>query len=46
MDPDDILDAFAAGDLGDVEFFELAMDAGIGIDVIETALAEARDDAC
>lgn len=38
-----ILEAFEAGDLGQVEFFELALDAGLSLDRIEEALQEAND---
>lgn len=40
----ELLDAFAAGDLGRVEFFELALDAGMTLALIEAALADAEDD--
>jgi len=36
----ELLDAFAAGDMGRVEFVELALDAGLTLEQIEEALFE------
>jgi len=32
MDKDELIEAFEAGDMGEVEFFELAMDAALTIE--------------
>lgn len=40
MGKDKLLNAFAAGEMGRVEFFELALDAGLTLDEIEMALAD------
>jgi len=45
MNRDELLAAFESGDFGEVEFFELALEAGIDFDEIEAALANAREDA-
>ena len=39
-----LLDAFAAGDMGRVEFFELALETGLTLEQIEAALADAEED--
>lgn len=38
----DVVEAFEGGDLADVEFFELAANAGMGFDDIAEAMAEQR----
>jgi hypothetical protein len=38
MDKQELLDAFEAGDFGDVEFFDLALDAGLSMDEIGEAM--------
>ena len=38
MDKQELLDDFEAGDFGEVEFFELALDAGLSMDEIGEAL--------
>ena len=44
MKPDELVNSFLSGDMGDVEFLELAMEAGMEIEAIESVLAEARED--
>jgi hypothetical protein len=39
----ELLDAYAAGDMGRVEFFELALDAGLTIAQIEAAMKREDD---
>lgn len=39
-----VLDAFLSGDLGQVEFFELALEAGLSMEEIGQALEEREDD--
>lgn len=43
MTRDDLIGAFLAGDMGAVEFVELALDAGMGLDEIDQVLADAED---
>lgn len=40
----ELLDSFEAGNMGETEFFELAMEAGLPLSRIEQALREARSD--
>lgn len=44
MNAQALIDSFLSGDMGDVEFLELALDAGMEFDAIEAVLAEARED--
>lgn len=44
MTRNQLIEAFEAGDLGEVEFFELAMDAGIPLEEINATLTKARVD--
>ena len=44
MTADELIAAFEAGDMGDVEFFELALDAGLSLAAIEQALEQAEAD--
>lgn len=43
-DPQDIIDGFHAGDIGHVEFFELALEAGMSLEQIEAALQQAESE--
>lgn len=38
MTKDELVEAFEAGDMGEVEFFELAMDAGMSMEEAGDAL--------
>lgn len=38
----ELLDNFEAGDMGEVEFFELALEAGISLSRIDQALRDQR----
>ena len=40
MDRDELIAGFEAGDFGRVEFFELALDAGMSLAQIEQALTQ------
>ena len=40
----DLIDSFEAGDIGEVEFFELAFDAGMSLAAIDEILKENRFD--
>ncbi len=40
MERDELLAAFESGDMGRVEFFELALDAGMSLPEIEQALTQ------
>ena len=40
----EIIDAFEAGDMGDVEFTELALEAGVSLEDIGAALARVTED--
>lgn len=40
----DIIDGFHAGDIGQVEFFELALEAGMSLEQIEAALQQAESE--
>jgi len=42
MTKDELLDAIAAGDMGEVEFMELALEIGMDLPEIEQAMHEAR----
>jgi len=44
MNRDDLIAAFECGDMGRVEFFELALDAGMGLPEIEKILSDAEED--
>lgn len=44
MTKQELIDAFQSGDLGQVEFFELALEAGLSMDEIGGALEEAEDE--
>jgi hypothetical protein len=44
MTRQEVLTAFHAGDIGDVEFFELALEAGVPLAEIEKALEERADE--
>lgn len=44
LSPDQIFNAFEAGDIGEVEFFELALEAGCDLETISRALQDARAD--
>jgi hypothetical protein len=39
-----VLEAFEGGDIGPVEFFELALEAGLTLAEIEAALAAGEED--
>jgi hypothetical protein len=41
---EELIGAFEAGDMGDVEFFELAMDCGLELSKIEEVLARVKMD--
>lgn len=43
MKRDELIDAFEAGDLGEVEFFELALDAGLSLAEIGDVLERNAD---
>jgi hypothetical protein len=45
MTRDELIEAFEAGDMGDVEFVELALDAGMDLDAINDVLARVLSDA-
>jgi hypothetical protein len=42
MDWDELVGAYESGDIGDVEFFELALDMGADLKKIEKVLADGR----
>ena len=42
MKRDELIDAFEMGDMGDVEFTELALEAGMTIDEISIVLAKVK----
>ena len=44
MTPDELMAAFEAGDMGEVEFFELALEAGMEIGEIGIALYAAKEE--
>jgi hypothetical protein len=44
MSQQQLIDAFLSGDLGQVEFFELAQDAGMDLAEIGVVLAEAEEE--
>ena len=46
MDKEELIEAFEGGDLGEVEFFELALEAGLSLDEIGTALQHAKQLEC
>lgn len=43
MTKQQVIDAFQSGDLGQVEFFELALDAGLSIEEIGTLLEQEQE---
>ncbi|BBB99367.1 hypothetical protein [Bradyrhizobium elkanii] len=44
MSKEQLVAAFEAGDLGSVEFFELALEAGFGTEEIESILSSQEDE--
>jgi hypothetical protein len=46
MSKDELIEALEAGDFGEVEFFELALDAGLSVDEIGLALQHAKQLDC
>lgn len=44
MSAEQLVEAFEAGDMGQVEFFELALEAGLSLERIEAVLGEAADE--
>ena len=40
---DDLIESFLSGDMGSVEFFELALEAGMSLERINEVLAEADE---
>lgn len=45
MTRDEIIEAFEAGDMGEVEFFELALDAGMSLKEVGAVLQRVAVDA-
>ncbi len=44
MSAQELIDAFEIGDLGSVEFFELALDAGMSIETIGEVMARQEEE--
>lgn len=44
MTKDELIEAFELGGMGEVEFFELALDAGIDLDEVATIMQQSRED--
>ena len=44
MNQNDLIEAFEAGDIGQIEFFELALETELTMEQIELVLARVGDD--